>query len=305
MIKKLLKKVKNWYLKPNGISVLIAAQNEEKTIRLCVESFLEFGDEIIIVTNGSTDGTRDICKELVREYPDKVQFYDKPELPDLYHNRDFALSKAKYRWVFRGDSDYVAYNDEDGKYSIRNLRNRIMQTLAIYPTAFWLEQVNLYYKINMTGISKKFREKQKNGKFRGHFVPETFAGYMPRIYLNTPFLKFIRQGRTEGVAYDRFYKQIFINQPYWFHITLKIDKDLFFRSERTNWRELGDFKKYPTLEDYIQKYVLPIKYKKPLDEAIKQYIDEEVLPFLQEYDEKKYCPYPKKIKRFIENGYFD
>jgi glycosyltransferase involved in cell wall biosynthesis len=294
------------WLKPNGISVLLSAQNEEKIIRLCVESFLEFGDEIIIVTNGSTDGTRDICRKLVTEYPGKVQFYDKPDLPDLYQNRAYALTKAKYRWVFRGDSDYVAYNDEDGRYSIKNLRHRIMQTVALYPTAFYMEQVNLYYKINMTGISKKFREKQKNGKFKGHFVPETFAGYMPRIYLNTPFLKFIRQGRTEGVANQTLYKQIFIEQPYWLHITLKTDKDLFFRSERTNWRQLGNYESYPTLESYIRENVLTNKYSHlTLEGAILKYKAEEVMPYLKEYSQEENYPFTGSIKRSIDNGFFN
>ncbi len=300
MIKKLVRK----WLKPNGISVLLSAQNEEKIIRLCVESFLEFGDEIIIVTNGSTDGTRDICKELVKEYPDKIQFYDKPDFPDLYHNRAYALTKAKYRWVFRGDSDYVAYNDEDGKYSIRNLRNRIMQTKAIYPTAFYVEQINIYYKINMTGVSKKLRKKGKDGKFEGHFVPETFSGYMPRIYLNTPFLNFIRQGRTEGVQFPTSYRKIFIRQPYWFHVTLKTDEDLFFRSERTNWRELGDFNIYPNLKKYIIKDVLKNKNNLTLEKAIHEYKIKEVLPFLEEYDENTSYPFTLSIKKAIDHGYF-
>jgi glycosyltransferase involved in cell wall biosynthesis len=301
----LLKSIFRKWIKPNGISVLISAQNEEKIIRMCVESFLEFGDEIIIVTNGSTDGTRDICKELVKEYPDKVQFYDKPELPDLYHNRAYALSKAKYRWVMRGDADYVAYNDEDGKYSIQNFRKRVLKTKAILPTAFFVEQVNTYYKINMTGISKKFREKAKEGRFTGHFVPETFAGYMPRIYLNTPLLKFIRQGRTEGVQYPNLYKQIFIEQPYWFHITLKTKKDLFYRSERTNWRELGDYKKYPYLEDYVNKYALKEKYKTDEETAIEKYMHDDVYSFLKEYDEDKNYPYPERIKKEMDSGYFN
>lgn len=300
----MIKKIFRNLVKENGISVLISAQNEEKIIRMCVESFLDFGDEIIIVTNGSTDSTRDICRELVREYPDKLRFYDKPELPDLYQNRAYAHKQAKYRWVMRCDADYVAYTDDDGRYSIKNLRNRILKTKAFFPAAFFVEQVNTYYKIDMTGISKKFREKKNDGFYSGHFVPETFAGYMPRVYLNTPLLKFIRQGRTEGVKYAAFYKQIFIDQPYWFHITLKNEKDLFYRSERTNWRELGDYKKYPYLEDYIFNYVLKKKYKLSEEEAIKEYMENDVVPFLKEYKEDENYHYPNKIKESIKNGYF-
>lgn len=301
MIRKLLK----YWTKENGISVLISAQNEEKIIRLCVESFLEFGDEIIIVTNGSTDGTIGICKDLEKEYPNIVKHYDKPTLPDLYQNRAYALSKAKYKWVMRCDADYVAYNDEDGKYSIQNLRKRILRTNTIFPTAFFMEQVNIYYKINMTGINKKFREIASDGKFYGHFVPEVLAGHMSRIYLNTPILKFIRQGRTEGVRFPNIYKQIFIDQPYWFHITLKAKKDLFYRSERTNWRELGDYETYPYLKDYIEQHVLKNKYKATENEAIEQYMKRDVYPYLKEYDHEKYYAYPKRIIDEMESGYFN
>ena len=294
----MLKKIINKWLKPNGISVLIAAQNEEKTIRLCVESFLEFGDEIIIVTNGSTDETRDICKELVKKYPKKVQFYDKPEFPDLYHNRAFALSKAKYRWVMRGDADYIAYNDEDGRYSIRNLRNRIIQTQAIWPTAFWVEQVNISVSLNLT---RKIKLKNNN------VIPPYIAlpygtGYMPRIYLNTPLLKFGRIGENEGVLYAKIYRQIFIDQPYWFHLTLKSKKDLFLRTERRNWRKENNYSLYPTLFDYFEKKVLKEKYnEKSFNEAMDYYYDNILLKSLEIYDENKYWPYPKSIKRLIKN----
>jgi len=286
--------IKKW-LKPNGISVLLAAQNEEKTIRLCVESFLEFGDEIIIVTNGSTDGTRDICKELVKEHPNKVQFYDQPELPDLYHNRAFALNKANYRWVMRGDADFIAYKDEDGTFSISNLRNKILNTLPIFPTLFKVKFINLSYDFLYCR-----KDKVEYGTRLLSYDTPLGTEENHRIYLNTPLLKFKRLGRWEGVPYIKFYRRITISRPYFFHCTIKSDKDLFYRTERTNWRELGDYKAYPTLEMYIDNYVLK-KVKMNLEEAIQEYIDNSVMPSLEIYDENKYFPYTKAIKRLIEN----
>ena len=294
MIKKLIRK----WLKPNGISVLLSAQNEEKIIRLCVESFLEFGDEIIIVTNGSTDGTRDICRELVKEYPDKVQFYDKPDLPDLANNRAYALTKAKYRWIFRGDSDYIAYTDEDGRYSIRNLRNRIMQTITLYPTAFWVEQVNISLKWN---LARKYKLDRDDIVLPYIGVPYN-VGYMPRVYLNTPFLRFGKNGENEGVLNSKLYRQIFIEQPYWFHCTFKSKDDLFLRTERRNWRKENNYTLYPTLHIYFEKKVLKEKYNsKKFNEAKDYYYNHILLPSLEEYDSNQFFPYPKSIQRLIEN----
>jgi len=234
--------------------VLLAAQNEEKTIRLCVESFLEFGDEIIIVTNGSTDGTRDICKELVKEYPEKVQFYDKPDLPDLYYNRAFALTKAKYRWIAKFDSDFVAYTDEDLDLSISNLRKQILNTIPFWFTSFKIKLINIYRTIIQCGIDKNGRKQIDSTRVEGHYVPQVYTE-MSKVFLNTPILSFKRMGRWEHIPYSRIYRVIDTISPAFFHLTLKSDINLFYRSERTNWRQLGDFITYPTLEKYINNYI--------------------------------------------------
>ncbi|HUT21012.1 MAG TPA: glycosyltransferase, partial [Anaerolineae bacterium] len=83
-------------MRPNGISVLVACQNSARTVELCLRSFLSFGDEVIVVDNGSTDGTRDIVRQFAAEH-DRVQFFDRPELPDLYQNRQFALERSRFR----------------------------------------------------------------------------------------------------------------------------------------------------------------------------------------------------------------
>jgi glycosyltransferase involved in cell wall biosynthesis len=300
----LIKKIIRKWLKPNGISVLLAAQNEEKTIRLCVESFLEFGDEIIIVTNGSTDNTREICKELVKEYPNQVQFYDKPDLPDLYYNRAYALTKAKYRWIAKFDADFIAYNDEDADLSISHLRKRILNTIPFWLISFRIKLVNIYKTIRQCGIDKRERKMGDNKKKEGHYVPPIYTE-MDKIFLNTPLLKFKRMGRTEHIPYTRLYLKYKTSNPSFFHLTLKSEENLFYRSERTNWREKGDFETYPTLEDYILNYVLPQKYKTTKHEAIKKYSKNHVEPYLMKYDEDRNYPYPERIKKEMDSGYFN
>jgi glycosyltransferase involved in cell wall biosynthesis len=287
----------------NGISVLLAAQNEEKLIRVSAESFLEFADEIIIVTNRSTDGTVDICRELEREYPQKIRYFDKPELPDLTYNRAFAHSRARYRWIAKFDSDFVAYNDEDEERSIRHLREKILNTSAIYPVEFHLTLINIYRSIFECGTDRDRRERKADGKVGGHYVPGIYSR-MPKIFLNTPLLKFVRKGRWEHIRFEKIYRKIKIDRPYIFHLTLNPDLELFRRSERTNWRELGNFDLYPDLDSYIENYVLPVKYKLPLQEAVKKYIAEDISPYLQKYREEDNYPYPARIKRLIASGFF-
>ena len=58
-----------------GISVLLAAQDEQFLIGLSIRSFLELGDEVIVVDNGSQDATRQIARTLAERYPDRVRFF--------------------------------------------------------------------------------------------------------------------------------------------------------------------------------------------------------------------------------------
>lgn len=137
-----------------------------------------------------------------------------------------------------------------------NLRNRILQTKRLWPVAFWLEQVNISIKWNLAR-----KQKLENQDIVLPYIGTAYnMGSMPRVYLNTPFLKFGKIGENEGVLYGRIYKQIFITQPYWFHCTFKSKDDLFLRTERRNWRRENNYDLYPTLYDYFEKKVLIEKY---------------------------------------------
>ena len=209
----------------------------------------------------------------------------------MYHNRAFALSKAQYRWIAKFDSDFVAYTDEDGELSLSTLRKKILNTRPFWLTSFEISLVNLYRTLKQCGLSVKIEKKV-------YIAPPLTA--MHKIFLNTPILAFKRIGRWEHIPYNRIYRKIKTKEPSIFHLTLNSDYILFKRSERTNWREIGNFQLYPTLDDYINKYVLPIKYKSRLDEAITQYIENDVLPYIQDYDEQKYFKYPKSLRRIID-----
>lgn len=119
----------------------VSCQDDHLTLRECVESFLCFGDEIIIVTNNATKETINLAKKLADEY-DKVVYFDAKEANDLYQNRQHGLERSNYRWVLRCDADYVAYDDRDGakriyEYNpnvklIMSLRNPIKRAYSSY-----------------------------------------------------------------------------------------------------------------------------------------------------------------------------
>ncbi len=270
-----------------GVSVLLAAQNEEEMLALSAESFLDFGDEIIIVSNRSTDATVEIGRELAAQHR-KIRFYDAPELPDLSHNRQFALQKSRYSWIFRGDADYVC------REQVLELREQALGMRGRGPVVIKLRQVNLVGDFWHTG-----RESLEHidSPLRTKFVPAMppVSAPVPRLYRYYSGFEFTRLGRWEGVRLPANARKIEWPDLAWFHCTVKSDRFLFFRSERTNWRELGDFATYPTLESYVRQ-VCEVRYQTTnIEAAIERYMNELFYPSLQRYDPRKWVPYTPRL----------
>ena len=198
-------------MRKNGISLLVPTQNSESTIEMCIRSFMEYPDEIIVVDNGSTDNTVKILQELEAEI-DKMKFYNVPDLPDLYHNRQYAFEKSQYKWITRIDSDYVAYTD--GSNDIRNLREFVLNSpRSIKPIAYGIMQVNLFNNIRFTGKSNR---EVKEGP--GKWVQPPISTLPARIIRSYPGMRFQRLGRWEGVRFQGRLKHIQIDKPYWFSL---------------------------------------------------------------------------------------
>lgn len=272
-----------------GISVLITTQNEEPIVSLCVRSFLDFGDEIIVVDNGSKDKTKEIILNLQKKYPNKIKFYEKPEFVDVYQNSQFAFKKSVYQWVFRCDADYVAYTD--GPNSIFKFKEWLLsRPKTLRPYCVFVFHYNVLGDFFHTGTDQK----------EGNFAPKSPP--MARFYQVFPFFKFKRTGRWYGVRFKKIFEKITYQEPLWLHCNLKSDLNYLFRSERTNWREMGDFNKFPTLKSYLN-HILFMKFgTKNIDQAAKKYLQNSILSQLQLFDEKKYIAYPKLVSEQIKKN---
>ncbi len=278
-----------------GISVLVACQNEEATLALCVISFLDFADEIIIVDNGSTDNSKRISLDLQGKYPEKIKFYDVPQLQDLYQNRQYALSKSSYTWVVRADADFVAYTHSE--YAIHHFRNFLLRQKNIWrPLSFGAPLPNLMADFWHTG--KERSSIQLGPHDPGRYVPPPITGPTLRVYRVFPGFRFMRLGRWEGTSFNRLlrWRRKELDKPLWMHCNIKSDRNYLFRSERTNWRQLGDFKRYPTLESFVQASIKQKYQTVDIDEAAEIYLQNYVYPFLQRYDPQKFYPYPRLVK---------
>lgn len=88
------------------ISVIIPCFNCEKYISRCIESvlaqsFIEY--EVILINDGSTDNTGDICKEYSNKYHN-IQYYEQ---------ENHGVSYTRKRGTTLAKGDYIAFVDSD------------------------------------------------------------------------------------------------------------------------------------------------------------------------------------------------
>ncbi len=62
-------------VRPPGITGHLRVRNEEMTIKACLDSCLDFLDELIIVYNDSNDNTEKILLEYANQYPEKIRLF--------------------------------------------------------------------------------------------------------------------------------------------------------------------------------------------------------------------------------------
>ena len=83
-----------------SITFLIPVFNEAKTVKKAIEETIQLNipnKEIIIIDNGSTDGTQDIIKEFINSKNVKIILKKKkPWFWKFYKRRIFAIFKRIY-----------------------------------------------------------------------------------------------------------------------------------------------------------------------------------------------------------------
>lgn len=92
------------------ISVIVPVHNGEKTLRKCVDSILHstVADiEIILVENGSTDRTLEICQEYSNSHQNVKTIV--ADVTGLSYARNLGMDAAKGSWIaFVDADDYIS-----------------------------------------------------------------------------------------------------------------------------------------------------------------------------------------------------
>ena len=96
-------------MKVKKISIIIPCYNEEKTINLVLKKVLnykKYETEIILVNDGSTDGTSKIIQE-----------YNEKNIIITNHDNNFGKGKAIYTGIKLATGEIVLIQDADLEYS--------------------------------------------------------------------------------------------------------------------------------------------------------------------------------------------
>lgn len=99
------------------ISVLIPAYNEIKTIREIIQRAKETNlvHEILVIDDGSTDGTRDVLVEL----------HDQGEIRAIFHEKNAGKGAALQTGIKNAEGDVIIIQDADLEYNPREYPNLI------------------------------------------------------------------------------------------------------------------------------------------------------------------------------------
>lgn len=270
----------------SSLSAIVCSQNDERTIKACVESFLHFCNEVIVVVNNSTDCTWSIVESLSDE-----QFFGKltriqvDGITDLSEARTLGYSISSGDWIIRADGDFICYSALDGKFSPLNLKHKLSRRFSFLPVMYYVPQLNLFRDFNTVGDG-------------GYSFSPFDEPRMPRIYSRNILLRFKRLGRDEGVPYRFVYWRKKLDVPIWVHATFKNKIDIrLSHGWRRDWRELGDYNRFPTLIDYVHQVKLPEEYPGlTLEEASEQFYEEKVVPSLTPIPSNSKWPVPAHIK---------
>jgi len=114
------------------ISVVLATYNEEKNLKMCLDSVVDFADEIVVVDGSSLDKTREIAKEY------KAKVIKTTNKPNFHINKQMAMDEATGELVLQLDADEVVDTE------LKKFILKIAKYNNLRDSAWWLPRKNLF-----------------------------------------------------------------------------------------------------------------------------------------------------------------
>ena len=265
--------------RPQGISIFMRVKDEVDWIVPSVGSIMRIADEMVIVDNGSTDGTFEVLQQMAAQHHGKIHLFHQPEY-DLCRLSNFALSQTKFRWVFRWDGDMVAHTS--GQLDIANLREWLF---SLNQSAYYL--VHLLH-INLVGDLY-------------HQDPEEMVHIEEYIHTFSEKAFFIHPGRFEAVRFPKFYLPLYYYEPVGFHVNVKPASRMLSRYFWEEWLELKGDRRFPSLESYVRLRIKREFETESIEEARHRCLQRLCRSYIR-YEPGKFGPYPELLMPYLKSS---
>ena len=215
-------------------------KNEERYLWYAIESVINHVEKVMLWDTGSTDKTREIARELVKKYPDKISFKEVGEVsPEKFTEiRRQMLTESKADWLLLVDGDEVWWED-----SIRELTGFINEHGVNYESI-------ISPNFNIIGDIYHYQE-ESAGRYqiderRGHINIRATSLKIPELHFDKPHGSLgLFDGDGKLIQERDRKKRIFINAPY-VHFTNMIrssgrEKDLLVPKRKIKLKyEIGN-----------------------------------------------------------------
>lgn len=262
---------------PDGISIMMRIKDEADWIKPSIESIHGIADEIIVVDNGSTDGTYEILEEMASNERGLIKLWRKPDLNHCELS-NFSLEQTNFRWIFRWDGDMIAHTS--GDHNILTLRERLLSLNSKRDYLIYLKHINLSGDLF-------------------HQNPEEMVHIEEYINTYSAQAHYVHPGRFEAIKVPKYYRPLFWYEPYSFHVNVKPARRMLLRYFWEEWMELKDYKKYPKIEDYFNEKIKDEFGTDSWKEA-ERFCVKRVCNNFVRYDPQIFGPYPDLLKPYLE-----
>ena len=252
------------------ISIILPIYNSAKTLNRTIDSILkqDYQDyELILINDGSTDKSKEICSEYINKYS-HIKFFD---------IQNGGVSNARNIGLKNSTGDYIMFIDSDDEYYEDTLSQvyQYIQNTKTEWIIFGYDRIHINNKIKVMNTDITYL---KYGKQKNIFIEKLQKNYLfnqiwNKVYSN----KIIKENQIF------FEKDISSGEDYRFNLkyidaidnAIYIDKVLYkyYTTESGLSLKIDPNKMYIKLANLEKHKELYIKYKYDIDYIDKNYIN--------------------------------
>lgn len=186
------------------VSAIMPVYNREKYLDEAIKSVLNIdysNIELIIVNDGSTDNSLEICKSYAKKYPDIVKLIDIKENTGAGNAFDIAMKNATGKYICVTASDDVQHKDRF-KICLETLQKHVDITMVFCN----YEAINS--KGQLIGRSLHIPKEINNSNLLNHQLRRNYMFSGLCLMRNIPDIQYDKSLRV-SVDYDMFLKLIY------------------------------------------------------------------------------------------------